>query len=1353
MLKALHIPRARLAVTVVVSLCAWLAGAAAAQAQVGALVSPGPLAKAHTRLEGLANCQKCHEPGRKISASKCLACHKPVADRIAAKKGVHRSVTDSCEGCHAEHGGADAELRRLDARTFDHARETGFPLDGRHAPLARACARCHKSRSFLEARPACASCHNDVHKGSLGTACANCHSTAVPFADAHTQFDHTKARFQLTGAHRTVECAKCHVNRVFTGLKFAACTDCHREPHRQAFGADCTSCHTADTWRTRKVDHARTALPLTGAHASAACTACHVKPPMQARLQSSRCSNCHADVHKGEFKPDCASCHNTSSFKKAPFDHATGGRFPLTGGHATLACSRCHKAAAAAGPSRTTKVGSAVSVVFSGLSSACASCHEDVHKGTAGPSCESCHTTAEFKTVKAYTHQAGVAPLLVGKHAAAACRACHTPSAVAASRPADGAKRTAVAWKFKGTPTACATCHADPHATELGSACERCHDAGESGFVAIRFSHSATALPLTGRHEGLACRQCHAPRGAGAPGAAPSARQSGRDDAGHALQFKGKTAACASCHKDVHLGQLGTRCEGCHATSGFAIAKYNHSKVPPAFFGGQHAALPCRACHKQESGTFPAGQGTAIRFVGSGSACASCHAAKDPHRGALGNDCERCHTPERWPSVSRAFHKAGLFPLEGRHLTVACASCHLNGVTRGTPTKCFDCHWIRRQDDLYQTRLGPDCESCHRPTSWTAVLWNHAQRTGVPVSGRHQTLSCDSCHTDRRFMGGTVACSSCHMQDYQRSARPNHAAAGFPLNCEVCHQPSQASWTQAVFTHSSFSLVGMHATQPCAACHKNNVYNGTPRDCVGCHTADYQKTATPNHAAAGFPTTCDQCHQATAPSWSTGSFNHASAFPLVGIHATQACAACHKNGVYKGTPRDCFACHTADYQKTATPNHAAAGFPTACDQCHQATAPSWRTGSFNHASAFPLVGIHATQACAACHKNGVYKGTPRDCFGCHTADYQKTSNPNHAAAGFATTCDQCHQASSPSWTGAGVNHASAFPLVGVHATQACTACHKNGVYKGTPRDCFACHAADYQKTTSPNHAAAGFPTTCEQCHQASSPSWTGAGFNHASAFPLVGVHATQTCAACHKNGVYKGTPRDCFGCHTADYQKTTNPNHRGRGVPDHVRAVPPGILALLDGRRLQPRERLRARRRPRDPGVRRVSQERRLQGHAARLLRLPRDRLPEDDESEPSRRRGSRPRATSVTRHRRPPGRAPASTTRAPSRSSASTPRRRAPRATRTASTRARRATASAATRPTTSRRPTPTTRQPASPRRATSATRRRRRPGARASTTTSSTRCSAATCSRRARRATRTTSTRARPRRAWPVT
>ena len=1129
-------------------------------AQAAALASPGPLARAHASLEGLDKCQKCHEPGRQVTAARCLACHQPIASRIAAKRGVHRNVSGECIACHAEHNGRDAELRPFDTKSFDHATEAGFPLDGRHAPLARDCAKCHKTRSFLTASPSCSSCHVDVHKGTLGVACATCHSVTRAFADATQSFDHSKARFRLVGAHQSLACSKCHVTKnSFTGLKFAACTDCHREPHQQRLGADCTACHSNDTWKTRKVDHAKTGFPLRGRHADLQCVSCHVKSPVVVRLKADRCAVCHTDVHRGQFKQDCAACHKETGFAKAPFDHGQTP-FPLTGAHAGLACAKCHKGSNP-GPARTGV--SPRAVLFGGASSACASCHNDAHAGSAGPQCGSCHTTTTFR-ITTYAHRALPPGFMTGSHAGAACAACHALGGqklpLPSSKPAVAARATGGTspatestarrtWKFAGVGTACTTCHTEPHAGQFGAACERCHAVETPQYRATRFSHDASSFPLTGRHRGVECAKCHQPENGNATGAKAVTVARVSLPAG-TVRYAGVGTACSSCHADVHLGQLAPQCGTCHTTEGFAVTRYDHKGTRFAgFFTGKHADQKCQACHKRETAAFPAGSGTAVRFAGRGTACATCHQAADPHNGSLGSRCETCHAPERWNTVSRAFHKDTRFPLDGRHLGVSCQSCHTSGVTAGTPTRCYDCHWLRRRDDPYETRLGVQCEQCHRSTAWTAVNWNHASMTGVRLNPAHQVLQCETCHKNRVFANTLMTCDRCHMATFQRTTTPNHVAAGFPTTCDTCHRASDATWTAGTFNHAaSFPLVGVHATVSCASCHRNSLYKGTARDCAGCHQVDYQKTSSPNHAAAGFPTTCEACHRPTDASWRGANFNHASTFPLVGVHATQACAACHKNNVFKGTARDCAGCHLPDYQKAAQPNHVAAGFPTACESCHRATDTSWRGANFNHASAFPLVGVHATQACAACHKNNVFKGTARDCAGCHLPDYQKAAQPNHVAAGFPTACESCHRATDTSWRGASFNHASVFPLVGVHATQACAACHVNNVFKGTPRDCAGCHLSDYQKAAQPNHVAAGFPTTCDSCHRATDTAWKGAGFSH-STYPLVGVHATVACATCHKNNVYRGTPRDCASCHLADYQRSQNPNHAAAGFP------------------------------------------------------------------------------------------------------------------------------------------------------------------------------------------------------------
>jgi len=502
----------------------------------------------------------------------------------------------------------------------------------------------------------------------------------------------------------------------------------------------------------------------------------------------------------------------------------------------------------------------------------------------------------------------------------------------------------------------------------------------------------------------------------------------------------------------------------------------------------------------------------------------------------------------QFDTPSRQFHEKTTFRLEGRHLAVACESCHLNGVFRGTPRTCMECHWTRRQDDRFRLALGSQCEQCHTPVSWTSTRFDHGAATGVALGGAHRQLACQACHKNNNFKATNANCVTCHLKDYQRTTNPNHAAGGFPTTCETCHRAGDTSFSQARFDHqAAFPLVGTHLQQVCAACHVNNIYKGTSRDCVGCHRVDYNRTTTPAHAAAGFSTSCDTCHRATDASFKGATFNHAATFALVGVHAQQACATCHKNNLYKGTARDCVGCHRTDYDRTTSPAHAASGMSTVCEGCHRATDPSFRGSTFNHASTFALVGTHAQIACAQCHVNNVFRGTARDCVGCHRTDYNRTTSPNHAAAGYSTTCEQCHRATDTTFKGATFNHAATFALVGVHAQQACAACHINNVYKGTSRDCVGCHRVVYDRTTSPPHAAAGFSTACETCHRATDASFKGATFNHAATFALVGVHAQQACTACHINNVYKGTSRDCVGCHRTKYDRTTAPNHASSG--------------------------------------------------------------------------------------------------------------------------------------------------------------------------------------------------------------
>ena len=523
---------------------------------------------------------------------------------------------------------------------------------------------------------------------------------------------------------------------------------------------------------------------------------------------------------------------------------------------------------------------------------------------------------------------------------------------------------------------------------------------------------------------------------------------------------------------------------------------------------------------------------------------------RSPH-GALNIPCQNCHTFSGWKpirSVPEFDHSKTRYPLRGMHKSVACVECHTQPVFTNVGSKCADCH-----ADIHRRQMGAQCESCHSVNGWMVsvnAIQQHDNR--FPLLGAHAVTDCDSCHKNAaagQFQGLSTDCVSCHMKQYLATTAPSHSALAFPTDCRECHT-TMDTFAGAHFDHGTmtgFPLTGAHAALECTSCHVGGKYQGTPTNCISCHQADFNGASNPNHVQSGFPQTCAQCH--TTTTWLGAKFDHAAltGFALTGAHSTLECTSCHVGGRYAGTPSNCIGCHQTDFNGTTNPNHVQAGFPQTCSTCHSTT--TWLGAKFDHAAmtGFALTGAHATAACTQCHVNGRYAGTPKDCASCHLTSFQQTTNPNHTAVGFPTDCSICH--STTSWQGATFNHSTTgFTLTGMHATLACSACHTGGNLGAANTACVSCHLKDFNGATNPNHVTAGFPQQCNLCHSTS--AWQPSTFNHSTtAFPLTGAHVTVACASCHVNGVYAGTPTDCYSCHKADYQNVTNPNHVAAGFP------------------------------------------------------------------------------------------------------------------------------------------------------------------------------------------------------------
>jgi hypothetical protein len=370
----------------------------------------------------------------------------------------------------------------------------------------------------------------------------------------------------------------------------------------------------------------------------------------------------------------------------------------------------------------------------------------------------------------------------------------------------------------------------------------------------------------------------------------------------------------------------------------------------------------------------------------------------------------------------------------------------------------------------------------------------------------------------------------------------------FQEECSHCH--TAAAWKPARisrdFDHARFGfpLEGAHAAARCLSCHASLEFGRAQRLCASCHEDPHR---------GEFGADCARCHRSRSFIDHAGMVraHQLTRFPLTGGHAGLDCESCHPPAAqgrmqFVNTEVECMTCHANAYRNTASPDHAAAGFPVECQVCH--TPVAWNPARFDHArTAFPLSGAHRTALCAGCHGDGIYRGKSTDCVSCHRAEYDRTTDPGHAGAGFPLTCASCH--GTTRWTDARFDHAGTrFPLAGAHVAVACAGCHGDGIYRGKSTDCVSCHRADYDGTTGPPHAAAGFALACANCHGTS--RWTGAIFDHAAtSFPLTGAHVTVACTGCHGDGVYAGKSTECVSCHRADYDRTVDPAHAGAGFP------------------------------------------------------------------------------------------------------------------------------------------------------------------------------------------------------------
>lgn len=315
-------------------------------------------------------------------------------------------------------------------------------------------------------------------------------------------------------------------------------------------------------------------------------------------------------------------------------------------------------------------------------------------------------------------------------------------------------------------------------------------------------------VSLGGGHEKVKCATCH--------------------DQGN-MKSPSRGDRCASCHAPVHEAPFGNDCKSCHQQIRWVglpedLGRRLHGKTSYPLTG-KHEATACKACH---SPALP--QARRFRKLAFDD-CMDCHRDshagqfKDRERGA----CEPCHTTAGFSPTLFGLeaHQSSRFELTGAHEAAPCGTCHTSKSPRldwQLPKQaCADCH-----DNPHGARFRAEmerggCETCHSDVAWDMPKFAHDT---WPLTGKHQSVRCDECHTpteiDRKagfgesYRNAARECEGCHSDVHLGQFRLSEPKK----ECASCHDASTFKLPE--FDHvksTGYALAGKHASVKCAACH------------------------------------------------------------------------------------------------------------------------------------------------------------------------------------------------------------------------------------------------------------------------------------------------------------------------------------------------------------------------------------------------------------------------------------------------------------------------------------------------------------------------------------------------------
>lgn len=1012
--------------------------------------------KAHTQAPLTNNtCGSCHAIGTSwvpatmnhTGLTGCTSCHATAGNGFTPAKANHIAYSTStypqCSSCHLTTAWLPTSFSHAGITAADNCTTCH---NGTAASGTPAGAKAHTTAPMTA--NTCASCHTigggwlpATMNHSGATLCSSCHVTG-----GNNWTIAKPSHISTSGA----QCSNCHLTTAWLPTSFA---------HSGVTASDnCTTCHngTSATGRPSSGTKAHTVAPLT----SNTCGSCHTvgnawSPATMDHTGLTSCTTCHTYSGNG-FTPakanhlstssQCSSCHLTTAWLPATFNHAANGVTAATN------CTQagCHATPDAATPKAGRPATGAKAHTFAPMTSnTCANCHTGFSAWTGAAmnhsgavACSSCHsysanpsgwtvgspkathpsTTSQCSTCHSTTTWLGAKVNHASYTAATNCAqsGCHnTPGQASPAGTPLGAKAHTVAPM---TSTACGTCHligstwtpATMNHTGLTS-CTSCHATGGNGFTPAAVNHISTA--------GYAqCSSCHT-TSVWKP---------------TLFNHTGVTAAtnCSTCHNGTsatgrpvsgtkpHTAAPMTNntCGSCHTIGGtWAPATMNHT-----------GATSCTSCHITSGNGFTPAKANHISTTGY-TQCSSCHTttvwapSTFNHTGVTAaTNCTTCHNGTNATGTPTGARAHTVAPMNSQ----TCGSCHAIGtVWAPTPmnhtglTACSTCHsfagngWTPAKAGHISTTGYGECSSCHRTTAWLPTSFNHTNvtaatncttchngtnATGRPVSGAKAhvyapmtSTTCGSCHTiggawvpATMNHTGVTSCTLCHSYSGNgfTPAKTNHLATS--ANCSDCHMTT--AWLPTSFAHTTTQIAG--------------------KTCKDCHNGAGATGPSASHAGISpSPYNCDACHRTTA--WAPATFAHTG--------VTTNCTNCHKTGF--------------------APTKSASHFVTAqpCEKCHTTTA--WAPiRSYVHLTPYykshPGLSMTLYADCKLCHigNNEIISGAPHrgsatykpDCAWCHSQQYKagshkKTQSPTtvfYTVAELKNCNGACHEYTNNSFT-------------------------------------------------------------------------------------------------------------------------------------------------------------------------------------------------------------------------------------------------------------------------------------------------------------------------------------------------